>query len=273
MRARERPACSAVIKSAWIPRRGVVACGAQRSRKSRGHVVRNGAAKRLCAEPFIRVAAVTIRVGTGQAVVVVDMAGSAGGCKVKARKRPTGRAVIKICRAPASGGVAGRAVRQRERRAGCGMHGSGRLLPGDQVAARGAAGRWRNLQIIVVGGMAVRARGDLSGRRELMQILQGEAGGIVAPGRSPVCGGVATGALRRREPSCDVIWNRTAHRCRAVVLILVAAVAICVRCGKGIVVIEMAGRARRSQVNARERPASRAVVKCRRIPGNRVVTR
>ena len=262
-----------MIKRPRIPRRGVVAGGTKRSRESRGDVVGYDAAKRLRAIPLIHVAAVAIRVRAGQRVVVVDMAGSARRCQVRARQREAGRAVIKVCRAPAGGGVAGRAVSQRERRARCGVHRCGGLLPGSQMATRRATGRWRNLQSVIVAGVAVRARGDLSGGRELMQILQREAGGIVAPGGSPVCRGVATGALRRREPGCDVIWNRAAHRRRPVVLILVAAETIRVRRRERVVVVEMAGRARRSQVNTRKRPAGRAVVECCGVPGNRVVTR
>ena len=140
-------------------------------------------------------AAVTICIGAGQRVVVVDMAGSAGRGKVRSRQRPAGRAVIKVCHAPAGGGVAGGAVRKSERGASRGMDRRGGLLPGRQVTTSGAAGRRRNLQIEVVAGMAIRARSDFSGRRELMQILQREAGGIVAPGGSPAGGGVATGAL------------------------------------------------------------------------------
>ena len=96
VRPRERPACGAVIKRPRIPRSGVVASGAERSREARGDVIGNRAAQRLRTVPFIRVATVTIRIGAGQSVVVIDMAGSARRCQVRARERPTRRAVIKI---------------------------------------------------------------------------------------------------------------------------------------------------------------------------------
>lgn len=130
MRAGERPTRGAVIKRPRIPRRRVVAGGAKRSRKIRCDVIRNRAAHRLCAVPLIQMAAVAIRVGAGQGVVVIDMAGRAGRGYMKSGERPTGRAVIKGRRAPTRGCVAGGAVRQRERRAGRRVHGGSRLLPG-----------------------------------------------------------------------------------------------------------------------------------------------
>lgn len=141
------------------------------------------------------------------------------------------------------------------------------------MAARGTAGRRSNLQIVVVTGVTVRARRNLSGRRELMQVLQRKAGGIVAPGGSPAGGGVATGALRRRESGGNVIRDRAPHIGCAVVLVLVAAVAIGVRRGERVVVIDMAGCARSGRMNTSERPSGAGVVKRRGVPGNRVVAR
>ena len=141
------------------------------------------------------------------------------------------------------------------------------------MAARRAARRWGNLQIEVVAGVTVRACRNLSGGRKLMQVLQRKTCGVVTPRRGPIRRGMATGALRRRKPGRNVIWNRAPHGRCAGVLVLVTAITIRVRRGKREVVVDMAGRAGRSCMNTSERPPGGAVVKCRGVPGNRVVTR
>ena len=171
MRAGERPASGAVIKRPRIPRRGVVACRTKRSRKSCSHVVGHHASERLCAVPFIRMAAVAIRIGAGQRVVVVDVARGAGRREVCPRERPTGRAVVKIRRAPSGSGVAGRTVRKRKRSASCRVHRSSGLLPRRQVATSGSASCRSNLQTVVVADVAIRACRNFSGWRKLVQVL------------------------------------------------------------------------------------------------------
>ena len=68
-----------------------------------------------------------------------------------------------------------------------------------------------------------------------------------------------------------MVGNRSARRGRPVVLILVATVTIGVRRGERVVVVDMAGRARRSQMKTGKRPTGRAMVKRRGGPGNRIV--
>jgi hypothetical protein len=145
------------------------------------------------------------------------------------------------------------------------------LLPGREMAAGSTASRRSNLQIVIVGDMAVGAGVDFAGRRGLVQILQWESRGIVIPGRSPIRGGVARGALRRGESGSHVIWNGAAHGSRALVFILVATIAIGVGGGEVVIVIEVAVGAGRCGVNAGESPASGAVIKGGGGPGNRVV--
>ena len=195
VRAGERPTRGGVIKCSRIPRRGVMASGAKRTGKICRDVIWNYAAHRLRAVPLIQMAAVATRIRAGEGVVVVDMAGRARRRQVIASERPAGRGVIKIRRAPTRGRVAGRAIRKGESPSGRGVHGRGGLLPGSKMAAGCATGRRRNLQIKIVAGVTIRARRNLSCRRELMQVLQRKAGGIVAPGGSPIRRGMATGAL------------------------------------------------------------------------------
>ena len=59
-----------------------------------------------------------------------------------------------------------------------------------------------------------------------MQILQRESSGGVAPGGSPICGGVTGGTLRCRESGRRVIRHCAAKCRRAVPFTLMAAVAI-----------------------------------------------
>lgn len=216
-------------------------------------------------------ATVAIRIRAGQRVIVVDVARRAGRRQVRARQRPSGRAVIKISRAPTRGRVACRAVRQRERSPRGGVHRSIGLLPGGQVATGGAACCRCNLQVVVVPGVAVRARHNLSGRRKLMQVLQRETRRIVAPRGSPTGRRVARGALRCREACRHVIRNRPSHCRRAVVLVLVAAVAIRIRHREIVMIVHMAGCAGRGGMRAGQRPSRGAVIKSRGGPRNRRV--
>lgn len=59
-----------------------------------------------------------------------------------------------------------------------------------------------------------------------MQILQRESSGSVAPGGSPICGGVTGGTLRCRESGRRMIRYCAAKCRRAVPFTLMAAVAI-----------------------------------------------
>lgn len=95
----------------------------------------------------------------------------------------------------------------------------------------------------------------------------------MAPCGCPASGGVATGALGRREPGRDVIWNRATHGRGAVVLILVTAIAIGVGRGERIVVVDMAGRTGGRSMDPSERPTGGAVVKRRGSPRNCIVAR
>lgn len=119
--------------------------------------------------------------------------------------------------------------------------------------------------------MAVSATVDLSRRCELMQVLQREAGGVVAPGRGPVRRRMASGALRSRQARGNVIGHGPTHGGRAVVLVLMAAVAIRVRGGKVVVVTDVARCAGGAKVRSGQRPAGSTVIKRSRSPGNRVV--
>ena len=94
--------------------------------------------------------------------------------------------------------------------AGGGVGGIIGLLPSDEVAAGSAASRGSNLQIVVIGDVAVGAGVDLAGGGVLVQILKRESRGIVVPGRNPIGGGVARGALGGGEPSGNVIGDSAA---------------------------------------------------------------
>ena len=195
MGAGKGPACGAVIERAGIPRRGVVARGAKRSREAGGDVIRHNATHGSRAEPVGLMAAVAIGVRACQRVIVVHVAGGARSAKVRASQRPASSAVVKVGTAPACGGVASGAVGQREGGARSRVHGIVRLLPCSQVATRRAARRGSNLQAEIVADVAIGAGIDFSGRHELMQVLQREASRVVAPDGSPIRGGMAIRAL------------------------------------------------------------------------------
>ena len=80
-----------------------------------------------------------------------------------------------------------------------------------------------------------------------------------------------------RKPRSNVVWHTSAKRCRALPSRLVAAKAIRVRGGEGIVVANMAIRAghdsarRRQLMRTGQRPSGRGVIEDRCGPRNSVV--
>ena len=113
--------CGAVVKLAVGPTDRVMAGGALECRECRGHVVWHPATECLRAVPGGQVAAVAIGVGSGQIVIVADMAVRAGDdltCRcqlVRAREREAGGAVIKGGVGPGNRIVTGRTVGRREK--------------------------------------------------------------------------------------------------------------------------------------------------------------
>jgi hypothetical protein len=104
-----------------------------------------------------------------------------------------------------------------------------------------------------------------------VRTYQRKAGRTVIPRGGPVCGGVTTRALRRGECRRDVIWYRTSHRGRAVVLIRMTTIAIGVRDSEIVIVIRVAGRAGSRNVQTGERPTGDGVVEGVVGPGNGIV--
>jgi len=120
--------------------------------------------------------------------------------------------------------------------------------------------------------VAVGAGVDFAARgRELVQVLKWEAGGVVAPGRSPIRGGMASGALRSGEACRGMVRDRTTHRRGAIPLSLMATVAIRVCGGEIVIVVDVAERASGGGMYTSERPAGGAVIESRGGPGNCVV--
>lgn len=270
--AGERPTGGAVIERAGLPGRGVVASGAQRSGKSRGDVIGHSATHCGCAGPRGSVAAVAIGIGGGQIVIVVDVAQRAGSGDVSASQREASGAVIKIGSAPTESGVTVRTVDKGEGRASRGVGRIIGLLPGGQMASGCAASRGSDLQIVIVGDVAIGAGVDFAAcGRELVQVLQWEAGGVVTPGRSPIAGGVTGGALGSGKTSRGMVRHRATHCCSAVPLSLVATVAIGVCGGEIVIVVDVAIGAGRGGVYAGQRPTGRAVIESCSCPSNGVV--
>src|SRR6516162_7162683 len=122
-----------------------MALTAQGGREARGDVVRHVPAKGGCTVPGRLVAPVAIRVRTGKAIVVVDMAVRAGGhlaCwrqLVRIRQPEARGAVIKGRGRPGGGVVTGRAVRNRKYRGRCRVVRVGGLLPSRQMAPGSSA--------------------------------------------------------------------------------------------------------------------------------------
>jgi hypothetical protein len=179
--------------------------------------------------------------------------------------------VIKVGGAPSSGGVAIRAVGESESGASGGVRGVVRLLPGGEVATGSATSRGCYLQIVIVGDVAIGAGVDFASRRELVQILQRESGGVVIPGGSPIRGGVAGRALRRGESSGNVVGNRATEGGCAVVFVFVATIAIGVGGSEIVIIVHVAIGAGRGGMHAGEGPAGGAVIEGGGGPGNGVV--
>jgi len=157
VRADEREACGAVIKFAVGPggNRMARSAGGCCGGEARRDVIGDAAAKSRCFVPVRLMTTEAIR--RIQRVIVVDVAGGAGsrrGGRVCTGQSETGYAVIEGSGIPAFGGVAVGAVRHGEGRSRRGMDWIICLLPGGQVAARIAAIRGRNIQAVVVVGMA-----------------------------------------------------------------------------------------------------------------------
>ena len=271
--ASQCPTSGAVIKFAGVPSCRVVARRAKGSGEACRHVIGNGAAHRGGAVPLVGMAAVAIGVCGGEAVIVIDVAVGAGRGDVRSGKRPAGGAVIEVGGAPASGGVASRAVSKSKGGAGGGVHGLRGGLPSGEVATGGATSRWSDLERVVVGDMAIDTGVDFPGRSELVQILERESSGVVVPRGSPIRSGMAGGALGGGEARSDVVRYSAAHGGRAVPLILMAAVAVRVGNREVIVVVNVAVGAGRGGMNACERPTGGAVIERGGGPGNGVVAR
>ena len=128
-------------------------------RKACFDVIWNIATERRGFVPIRQVAAHAV--GRIQCVIIVDVAGSTGRRSrrhVRTRQREAGYAVIKRRRIPAFRGVAVRAISDGKRGTRSRVHWVVRILPSRQMAARGSASIWRNLQIVVVIDMARSAR-------------------------------------------------------------------------------------------------------------------
>ena len=94
---------------------------------------------------------------------------------MRARQRPTRRAVIERRGSPSNRVVARRAIRRGKRRSRCWVRRIVRRLPGRQMASRIAAIRRCNRQCVVIVFVAIRAGHDFSGRCKLVRIRQWEA--------------------------------------------------------------------------------------------------
>jgi hypothetical protein len=77
-------------------------------------VIRHGAAEGYRAVPLCQVASIAIRVRSGEAVIIVDVAQCAGPGRMGALQRPTRSAVIELPICPQQRVVAHRALRDRE---------------------------------------------------------------------------------------------------------------------------------------------------------------
>jgi hypothetical protein len=78
------------------------------------------------------------------------MAGSARGRGVRAHQRKSGDAMVERGCIPTGCGVTVGAVRQTKSRTRRRMHRLGGGLPGSEMASRGSASAWHDLQIVVV---------------------------------------------------------------------------------------------------------------------------
>lgn len=94
VRASERPSGGAVVKLAVGPGDSVVASGAERRGELRGNVIGHKAAESLRTGPIGSVAAVTVGVGGGEVVIIVDVAEGTGRGGMGAGEREAGDGVI-----------------------------------------------------------------------------------------------------------------------------------------------------------------------------------
>ena len=161
--ANQRESSGAVVKHSGGPSGNGVAGSARGGggRETRSDVIRYVATNRRRGVPRRDVAGHAVR-GV-QRVIVIDMAGSAWRrCRrhVRSGQSKSGQAVIERRGGPTNSRVASRAIIQSK----CGtcsrVHRIGGLLPGSHMAAGRAAGRWCNLQTVVVIDVAQRA-GDV----------------------------------------------------------------------------------------------------------------
>ena len=240
----------------------------------------NAATECLRAVPGGLVAAVTIGVGGGERVVVVDVAIGAGrdlagrGELVRTRERPAGGAVIKRGVGPGDRIVAGRTVGRRESRARSRVRRIIRGLPGGEVAAGVAAIRRLNAQCVVAADVTLRASRHFTGRSHLVRIRQREArGAVIKLAVGPNGDGVAGGAGRCGcgERRCHVVRHRAAECLRAVPGGLVAAHAVGIRGSQRIVVVYVAESAGCRGVRSDKRESRSAVVKLAIGPTDHVV--
>ena len=127
--------------------------------------------------------------------------------------------------------------------------------------------------------MALVAARDLARRCDLVRIRQRKARvGVIKSRIRPHIRVMALAAQGRREPRRDVVRHISAKGGRAVPRRLVAAVAIRVRRGEIIVVVDVAVRAgthlprRRHLVRAQQRPAGNRVIESRGQKRDCIVT-
>ena len=156
-----------------------------------------------------------------------------------------------------------------------------RGLPGRQVTLRISAICRPDRQTVVVVDMAGGAAWHLAAvGHQCVRICQREAKcSVVKLAVGPLCDRVAgrTGRSRRRETRSDVVRHTSAERRRAIPRGHMAAHAIGVRCGEGVIVALVTIGAGhdfprwRQLMGTGQCPASRAVIEDRRAPCDRVV--
>jgi hypothetical protein len=161
VRVGQSEAGCAVIENSRSPGSNRVARRASRSRdrEPRGHVIRYVPADRRGSQEGWLMAPITIRRTEG--VVVVDMAGNAGGRRwrhVPTDQSKSGPAVVEYRRRPTYCVMAYRAVRCRKLSPRSRVYRIIRLLPGRQMAARIPAIGRRSRQTIVIIEVAGGAR-------------------------------------------------------------------------------------------------------------------
>jgi len=164
------------------------------------------------------------------------------------------------------GGVAIGAVCRREGSSSGGVYRVVRAGVVRLVAILVAAARWR-FQVVTTrrGCVALRAlHGSVqAGQREARRVVI-ESG--VGPAR-----GVVAGFAGLRETSRDVVGHIAAEGLRTVPIRCVAGIASRIRGREIVIVVCVATRARRSDMDARERPAGHGVIECIVRPRDGVV--